>query len=53
MLPQSVMQILPDPPLLTRAHIQQGSLKVVAFGDVDSGRDNAERVAFACRERHT
>ena len=47
------MQILPDAPLLPRAHIQQGPLKVVALGNIDSRRNDAERVPFACRQRHT
>ena len=40
MLPQSVVQILPDAPLLPRADVQQRPLQLLALGDVDSGSDD-------------
>ena len=43
MLPQPVMQILPDAPLLPPAHFQNRLLQPPSLGDIDSGSDHVAR----------
>ncbi len=52
-LPQAVVQILSDPPLLPGADVQQRSLQLFAFRDINSGGNNVIRRAVAAGQQGT